>query len=86
MHVQWTAYYNSTNTLGLDDGQQSLINRLHVYGYTRARMSLPDAISIKPFQQYLSETFPEDGERSTSGVVSVRLDCQRLLKDPHGAC
>jgi len=32
-------------------------------------MKLPDAISIEPFQQYLTETFPEDGKRSTSGVV-----------------
>ena len=41
---------------------------------------------MEPFQQYLTETFPEDGKRSTSGVVhELRLDCQRLLKDPHGA-
>ena len=32
-------------------------------------MKLPDAISMEPFQQYLTETFPEDGKCSTSGVV-----------------
>jgi len=33
-------------------------------------MKLPDAISMEPFQQYLAETFPEDGKcTSTSGVV-----------------
>jgi len=37
--------------------------------YKHARMNLPDAISIEPFQQYLAEIFPEDGKRSTSGVV-----------------
>jgi len=37
---------------------------------------------MEPFQQYLAETFPGDGKRSTSGVVhEFRLDCQRLLKD-----
>jgi len=40
-----------------------------------------------PFQQYLADTFPEDGKRSTSGVAheldsTVKL---RLLKDHHGA-
>jgi len=34
-----------------------------------ARMKLPDTISLEPFQQYFAETFPEDGKRSTSGVV-----------------
>ena len=37
--------------------------------YKHARMNLPDAISMEPFQQYLAEMFPEDGKRSTSGVV-----------------
>ena len=32
-------------------------------------MKLPSTISMEPFQQYLTETFPEDGKRSTSGVV-----------------
>jgi len=32
-------------------------------------MKLPDTISMEPFQQYLTEKFPEDGKRSTSGVV-----------------
>ena len=32
-------------------------------------MKLPDTISMEPFQQYLAEKFPEDGKRSTSGVV-----------------
>ena len=32
-------------------------------------LKLPDAISMEPFQQYLAETFPEDGKHSTSGVV-----------------
>ena len=32
-------------------------------------MKLPDAISMESFQQYLTETFPEDGKCSTSGVV-----------------
>ena len=50
-------------------------------------MKLPDAISMEPFQQDLTEMFPEDGKRSTSGVVheldlTVKL---RLLKDHHGA-
>ena len=48
---------------------------------------LPDAISMEPFQQYLADTFPEDGKRSTSGVVhELRLDCQVTLalgKLPH---
>jgi len=40
-----------------------------------------------PFQQYLADMFPEDGKRSTTGVVheldsTVKL---RLLKDHHGA-
>jgi len=29
----------------------------------------PDTISMESFQQYLAEKFPEDGKRSTSGVV-----------------
>ena len=49
-------------------------------------MKLPNAISVEPFQQYLAETFPEDGTRSTSGVVhELDPNRQRLLKDPHGA-
>ena len=52
-------------------------------------MKLPNTISMEPlpFQQFLAETFPEDGKRSTSGVVHelARLDRQPLLKDPHGA-
>jgi len=32
-------------------------------------MKLPNTISMEPFQQYLAETSPEDGKRSTSGVV-----------------
>jgi len=32
-------------------------------------MKLPDTISMEPFQQYLTEKFPEDGKSSTSGVV-----------------
>ena len=32
-------------------------------------MKLPDAISMESFQQYLTETFPEDGKCSTSGVI-----------------
>ena len=28
-----------------------------------------EATSMEPFQQYLAETFPEDGKCSTSGVV-----------------
>ena len=50
-------------------------------------MELPNTISTEPFQQYLAETFPEDGKHSISGVVH-KLDStvmQRLLKDPHGA-
>jgi len=33
-------------------------------------MKLPNTISVEPlpFQQYLAETFPEDGKCSTSGV------------------
>ena len=30
---------------------------------------VPDTISMELFQQYLAEKFPEDGKRSTSGVV-----------------
>ena len=49
-------------------------------------MKLPNTTSMEPFQQYLAEKFPEDGKRSTSGVVheldsTVKL---RLLKDHHG--
>ena len=36
---------------------------------TDQSLKLPDAISMEPFQQYLAEMFPEDGKRSTSGVV-----------------
>ena len=36
---------------------------------TDQSLKLPDAISMEPFQQYLAETFPGDGKRSTSGVV-----------------
>jgi len=32
-------------------------------------MKLPNTISMEPFQQYLAETFPEDGKCSTSSVV-----------------
>ena len=32
-------------------------------------MKLPDTISMEPFQKYLTETFPEDGKCSTSGVI-----------------
>ena len=32
-------------------------------------MKLPDAISMESFQQYLTETFPEDGKCTTSGVI-----------------
>jgi len=32
-------------------------------------MKLQDAISMESFQRYLTETFPEDGKCSTSGVV-----------------
>jgi len=28
-----------------------------------------EATSMEPFQQYLTETFPEDGKHSISGVV-----------------
>ena len=42
----------------------------HVYDlWKHARMKLPDTISMEPFQQYLTETFPEDSKHSTSGVV-----------------
>ena len=36
---------------------------------TDQSLKLPDAISMEPFQQYLTETFPEDSKRSTSSVV-----------------
>ena len=50
-------------------------------------MKLPDTIRMEPFQRFLAEKFPEDGKRSTSGVVhrsfSKRIkDC---LKDPSSA-
>jgi len=32
-------------------------------------MKLPNTISMEPSQQYLAETFPEDGKHSTSSVV-----------------
>jgi len=36
---------------------------------TDQSLKLPDAISMEPFQQYLTETFPEDSKHSKSGVV-----------------
>jgi len=32
-------------------------------------MKLPDTISMEPFQQFLNKRFPQDGKRSTNGVV-----------------
>jgi len=43
---------------------------------------------MEPFQQYVAETFPEDGKRSTSGVVhelDSTVNCLLKDKDPHGA-
>ena len=50
-------------------------------------MKQPDTVSTEPFLQYLAEKFPEEGKRSTSGVIhqsfSKRIkDC---LKDPSTA-
>ena len=50
-------------------------------------MKQPDTVSIEPFLQYLAEKFPEEGKRSTGGVIhqsfSKRIkDC---LKDPSTA-
>ena len=46
---------------------------------SRARMKLPDTISIEPFQQYLTEKFPEDSKHSTSSVV--HLSFSKRIKD-----
>jgi len=38
---------------------------------------------MEPFQQYLAEKFSEDGKCRCGS--RVRLNCQHLLKDSHGA-
>jgi len=51
------AYYNSTKAL---EGAAPVTDQL---------LRLPDTISMEPFQQYLTKTFPEDSKRITSSVV-----------------
>ena len=45
-----------------------LLTTTAVNGHDQS-LRLPDTISMEPFQQYLAETFPGDGKRSTSGAV-----------------
>jgi len=72
----------------LEGGQRSLIN----VSLTIITMCENEATRMEPFQQYLAETFPEDGKHSTSVVVhklnSTVNACWKPLralgKLPHG--
>ena len=52
----------------------------HVYDlWKRARMKLPDTISMEPFQQYLTEPFPKDSKHSTTSPLCLHKSSSYAL-------